>query len=86
MVKASLESRLEKLERQVTQLLANSNSRLESLQPPTDAWRSAIGAFKGAGMKEVLDEALKIRERHRADFRKQQSRRRPSAKRRKVTP
>lgn len=86
MAKASLESRLEKLERQVNQLLANSRSRLESLQPPADAWKSAIGIFKGPGMKEVLDEALKIRERHRAEFRKQQSRRRAATKRRKVTP
>ena len=84
MTKASLETRLSKLEQQVAQLLANDNARLQSQQPPSDGWKSAIGAFKGAGMKEVLDEALRIREQHRDEFRKQPSRRRTTVKRRKV--
>lgn len=84
MAKASVESRIAKLEEQVAQLLASGDARQQTRQPPADSWRSAIGAFKGAGMKEVLDEALKIREQHRAEFRKQQSRRRTSTKRKKV--
>lgn len=82
MSKVSFESRIAKLEQQVAQLLASGDT--VSPSAPTDSWKSAIGAFKGAGMKEVLDEALKIREEHRAEYRKQQTRRRASAKRRKV--
>ncbi len=82
MAKASFESRIAKLEQQVTQLLAKSDAVSPSV--PADSWKAAIGAFKGAGMKEVLDEALKIREEHRAEYRKQQTRRRTSSKRRKV--
>ena len=84
MAKVSLETRIAKLEQQVAQLQADENARMQSLQPPADSWRSAIGALKGDGMKEVLDESLKIREQHRADYYKQQSRRRTSTKRRKV--
>ena len=85
MPKSSLETRIARLERQVTQLLANGNGHLESSRPKPDSWKSVIGIFKkGDGMKEVLDEALKIREQHREDFYKKQTRRRTAAKRRKV--
>ena len=84
MPKPTLESRIEKLEQQVAQLVANGNIRLQSLQPPTDTWKSANGALKGAGIKEVLDEALQIREQHRKEFYEKQSRRRTTTKRRKV--
>lgn len=84
MAKASFETRIAKLEQQVAQLLASGVAKSPSVSVPADSWKSAIGAFKGAGMKEVLDEALKIREEHRAEYRKQQTRRRTSAKRRKV--
>lgn len=86
MPKSSLEDRMTRLERQMAQLLAEGDSSRATEQPAPDAWKSVIGYFKkGDGMKEVFDEALKIREKHREEFHKKQSRRRPVAKRRKVS-
>ena len=84
MPRNSLESRIEKLEQQVAHLIANGTSCPSTSAEPTQDWRSVIGSMNGPGMKEVLDEALKIREQHRKDFYEKQSQRRNAAKRRKV--
>ena len=77
MPKSSLESRIDRLEEQMSQLLADTRGRRASQQPDSEQWKAVIGVFKkGDGMKAVLDEALKIREQHREEFYKKQTRRR----------
>ncbi len=85
MSKPTIEDRLRKLESQMTQLLGVGSARLASLRPGHEDWKSTIGIFqKGDGMKEVFDEALKLREAHRQKFYKAEARRQAAAKRRRV--
>lgn len=61
MEQAKLEARITELERQ----LADIKLRIDMLSRPND-WRSVIGMFAGdEGMKEVFEEARKIREEDR---------------------
>ncbi len=61
MPKATLEERVETLER----LVQGLSTRVGSLPGPDD-WRSTIGMFAGDPVaKEVIDEALRLREEDR---------------------
>jgi hypothetical protein len=65
MSQPKLEERLAALEKRVAEL----GLAVEKLQPKD--WRSTIGMFAGdEGMKEVFEEARKIREKDRAKARK----------------
>jgi len=61
----TLEERVAKLERTVAELLAKPR------EPRRDDWRKTIGMFTGdAVMREIDDEALKIREQDRRETRR----------------
>ena len=90
MKKNCIEERLSKLEHQVSELMnalgprTDLNRPLSSLQPGPDEWKQTIGIFKKEdGMKEVFDEALKIRERHRQAFYKAADKRQAAAQKRR---
>jgi len=71
-----LAARVEALEKEVAHLRAE----LARLQPRD--WRSTIGMFSGdEGMKEIMAEALKIREKDREKARKAEKRRQQRVKR-----
>lgn len=58
MTRASLEERVNTLEKQLAELQV----QVQKLARPKD-WRNAVGIFAGdEGMKEVFEEARKIRE------------------------
>ncbi len=58
---ASLEERIERLERIVEELRSQRASG-----PGRDDWRGTIGAFSGDPLaKEIIDEALQLRETER---------------------
>ncbi|MCL4204866.1 MAG: hypothetical protein KJ000_20500 [Pirellulaceae bacterium] len=60
----TLEERVAKLERTVAELLAKPR------EPRRDDWRKTIGMFTGdTVMREIDDEALKIREQDRRETR-----------------
>ena len=60
----TLEERVAKLEQTVAELLAKPR------EPGRDDWRKTIGMFTGdAVMREIDDEALKIREQDRRETR-----------------
>lgn len=64
MTQASLEERVAKLEKTVAELLAKPR------EPGRDDWRRTIGMFTDDPvMKEICDEALKIREQNRRETR-----------------
>ncbi len=61
MEQAKLEERVAELEKQ----LADLKLRIDMLSRPND-WRSVVGMFAGdEGMKEIFEEARKIREEDR---------------------
>lgn len=67
MSEASIEQRLERLESIVEEM------RREKLRPPgqpgRDDWRRTVGAFANdAVAKEIIDEALRLREEERQQF------------------
>jgi hypothetical protein len=65
---AELEQRLERLE-QIVEELRRHVSRKPG-QPGRDDWRRTIGMFAGDPIaKEIIDEALAIREEQRQEFR-----------------
>jgi hypothetical protein len=60
----TLEERVAKLERTVAELMAKPR------EPSRDDWRKTIGMFTGdTVMREIDDEALKIREQNRRETR-----------------
>ncbi|NLX55575.1 MAG: hypothetical protein GXY58_10710 [Planctomycetaceae bacterium] len=60
----TLEERVAKLEQTVAEMLANPR------EPRRDDWRKTIGMFTGdAVMREIDDEALKVREQDRREAR-----------------
>lgn len=68
MSQAELEQRLERLE-QIVEELRRHVSRKPG-QPGRDDWRRTIGMFAGDPIaKEIIDEALAIREEQRQEFR-----------------
>jgi len=61
----TLEERVAKLERTMAELLTKPR------EPRRDDWRKTIGMFTGdAVMREIDDEALKIREKDRQEARR----------------
>jgi len=76
MTQAMMEERLAALEKQVGELAR----RLLALEAPKD-WRATIGMFAGnEGMKEIFEEARKIREADRAKARKPKRKRQAAVK------
>jgi len=68
MSEATIEQRLERLE-QLVEELRQQVSRKPG-QPGRDDWRRTIGAFAGDPVaKEIIDEALRIREEQRRQVR-----------------
>jgi hypothetical protein len=68
MSEATIEQRLERLE-QIVEELRQQASRKPG-QPGRDDWRRTIGMFANDPIaKEIIDEALKIREEQRREFR-----------------
>ena len=68
MSEATIEQRLERLER-IVEELRQAVSRRPG-QPGHDDWRRTIGMFANDPIaKEIIDEALKIREDERREFR-----------------
>jgi hypothetical protein len=68
MSEASIEQRLERLERIVSEMRQAMVRRPG--EPGRDDWRRTIGAFAGDPIaKEIIDEALRIREEDRQNSR-----------------
>ncbi len=82
MRKPTIEQRLEALEAQVAKL---TNSQGTEPAPRAKDWRRTIGIFTGTGMKEVFDEALKIRQADREKFYRAEERRKQRQKARKTS-
>lgn len=71
---ATLEERVSQLERRLDEL---SQGKSVSSPPPKD-WRRTVGMFQGDPiMKEVIDEALRMREAERAAAREQERSEKP---------
>ncbi len=67
MSEASIEQRLERLERIVEEM--RREMRRPPGQPARDDWRRTIGAFANDPVaKEIIDEALRLREEERRQF------------------
>lgn len=75
MARPSLEQRVEELESRVVELQA----QLRAAQQPAKDWRRTIGAFTDdAGMQEILQGAMRLREKDRSMTRaKSKSKRKP---------
>jgi hypothetical protein len=68
MSEATIEQRLERLEQMVEEL--RQALLRKPGQPGRDDWRRTIGMFANDPIaKEIIDEALKIREEQRREFR-----------------
>jgi hypothetical protein len=68
MSEATIEQRLERLERIVDELRQQATRRPD--QPGRDDWRRTIGMFANDPIAdEIIDETLKIREEERRTFR-----------------
>ncbi len=63
MSKESLETRVARLERQVSMLM---RSQANENQPAPDAWRKTVGMFRGDPIfAEMIEEAQRLREEDR---------------------
>lgn len=76
MAQRTLEQRVTELEQQVAELREVQTNGL-----PAKDWRRTIGMFTGdEGMKEIFDEAMKLRERDRARARRRYAKKRRAKK------
>ena len=70
MPQATLEERVARLEKRLDDLVQERSS---ADQLPRKDWRRTVGMFKGDPiMKEILDEALQLREKERREFHEQE--------------
>jgi hypothetical protein len=70
MSQATLEERVARLEKRLDALVQDKST---TGQPPRKDWRRTVGMFKGDPiMKEILDEALRMREEERRQAREQE--------------
>ena len=75
MAEKTMEERVARLEERLDEL-ANANAAPS--QPPKKDWRRTVGMFRGDPiMKEVIDEALRLREEERRLAREQEVREQP---------
>jgi hypothetical protein len=66
---ATLEERVARLEKRLDELVQEKSAVDQPLQKD---WRRTVGMFKGdAIMKEIIDEALRMREEERREAREQ---------------
>jgi hypothetical protein len=67
---ATLEERVARLEKRLDELVQEKSAVDQPLQKD---WRRTVGMFKGdAIMKEIIDEALRMREEERREAREQE--------------
>ena len=82
MRKPTVEQRLEALEAQVAKLASAMGTQPV---PRAKDWRRTIGIFTGSGMKEVFDEAQKLRHADREKFFRAEEQRKQRRKARKTS-
>jgi len=70
MTQTTLEERVARLEKRLDELVQERSSERQS---PRKDWRLTVGMFKGEPiMKEIIDEALRLREKERRQARDQE--------------